>query len=322
MRRLNSGFSSTIDEFLDYRRTLGFTTEAYHCNLGGFDRFCENHYPKQDVLEKEIVFRWLDDLSQYSHNALAKKATAIRQYGKYLVATGREGYILPANYVSHKSNFAPYTFTEDELHRLFGAIDSLKRIASRDKYAPMIIPVLFRLLYTCGLRPQEGRCLKSDNINLETGEILVIQNKSRRQRIVVMSDDMLRLCRQYNAWRAKSSIGSEYFFALSHRRPFEHECLCRTLRRCWEAANPGTSPELLPRIRPYDLRHQYASSILHKWLDEGRNLNVMFPYLRAFMGHILASDTAYYIHILPEKLLRAHGVNWSKLDQIIPEVSI
>ena len=36
-----------------------------------------------------------------------------------------------------------------------------------------ILPVLFRLIYTCALRPNEGRELLAENDNLETGEILI-----------------------------------------------------------------------------------------------------------------------------------------------------
>ena len=62
--------------------------------------------------------------------------------------------------------------------------------------------------------------------------------------------------------------------------------------------------------------------MLHKWIDEGRNLYAMLPYLRAYMGHERLDDTAYYIHILPERLLSSPGVDWDRMDRIIPEVNI
>ena len=43
-------------------------------------------------------------------------------------------------------------------------------------------PVLYRLIYTCGLRPREGRELKTENINLKTGEILIVQTKKGQAR--------------------------------------------------------------------------------------------------------------------------------------------
>ena len=42
----------------------------------------------------------------------------------------------------------------------------------------------------------------------------------------------------------------------------------------------------------------------------------MLPYLRAYMGHEKFSDTAYYIHILPERLMVSPGVQWDNIDRI------
>ena len=41
----------------------------------------------------------------------------------------------------------------------------------------------------------------------------------------------------------------------------------------------------------------------------------MLPYLRAYMGHEKFSDTAYYIHILPERLMVSPGVQWDTVGR-------
>jgi hypothetical protein len=46
----------------------------------------------------------------------------------------------------------------------------------------------------------------------------------------------------------------------------------------------------------------------------------MLPYLRAYMGHEEFESTAYYIHLLPENLVRSAGINWEALNAILPEV--
>jgi len=71
----------------------------------------------------------------------------------------------------------------------------------------------------------------------------------------------------------------------------------------------------------YDLRHRYATTMLMKWLNEGANLETKLPYLSSFMGHTHFSDTAYYIHFLPEKLIRSAVIDWSRFSNLIPEVA-
>lgn len=38
------------------------------------------------------------------------------------------------------------------------------------------------------------------------------------------------------------------------------------------------------------------------------------------MGHTELSQTAYYIHLLPENLLHSKGVDWQLVNDAIPEV--
>ena len=92
--------------------------------------------------------------------------------------------------------------------------------------------------------------------------------------------------------------------------------------RCWEMANPDLDPSLLPPLRPYDFRHTFASVVLQKWINEGIDLFTMLPYLRTYMGHEHFEETAYYIHILPERLSASPAVNWDAIDAAAPEVSI
>ena len=37
------------------------------------------------------------------------------------------------------------------------------------------------------------------------------------------------------------------------------------------------------------------------------------------MGHSSLSQTAYYIHILHENLMKSRKIDWNKLNDIIPE---
>jgi hypothetical protein len=47
----------------------------------------------------------------------------------------------------------------------------------------------------------------------------------------------------------------------------------------------------------------------------------MLPYLRAYMGHDSLSETAYYIHILPENLVKTTAIDWDAFNSMLPEVN-
>jgi len=68
-----------------------------------------------------------------------------------------------------------------------------------------------------------------------------------------------------------------------------------------------------------DKTENYATRILQKWMDEGKDLYASLPYLSAYMGHSDFSETAYYIHLLPERLTQTSAIDWKRFDVLIPE---
>jgi site-specific recombinase XerD len=315
-----SHFSGHIEAFLNYREALGFSRVSYESALQNFDRYAAINHTGCEILNREIVTGWIGQQLDKSRGGAIKKATAIRQFGRYLKAVGKESYIHPEEYITKPPNtFTPYLFTDDELTRLFRAIDSLPKSES-NPLASKIPPVLFRLIYTCGLRPNEARELPRKNINLKTGEIFLEKTKRKKERIVVMSGDMLVLCRKYIDVLDSLCVESEYLFPSQDRQPHSSQLIERMLKKCWNDANPNIAADKLPNIRVYDLRHRFASAVLCNWLDEKQNLYNKLAYLQAYMGHEKISETVYYIHILPENLVKSAGIDWDAFESLIPDV--
>jgi len=302
MSKFTSRFASVIEDMLEYHTALGFSSNTLNKNFSRFDRFCTEKYPDCDTLTKELVFDWLATCAEKLNNMVSHDVSSIRQLAEYFNAVGCEAYVLPYGFYPANKHFTPYIFTDSELFALFRAIDTLT--TKCDRTESTVAPVLFRLIYTCGLRPNEGRELLRENVNLETGEIYVTNTKKKRERIVVMSSDMIKIC---NGYVRRNFLKSVYFFPRSDGNAYTSTQLDRLFKRCWIDANPGVTD--LPNVRIYDLRHRYASARLNRWLDEGRDLNAMLPYLRTHMGHNELSDTAYYIHLLPENLVKSAGVD-------------
>jgi len=310
-----SGIGLYIERLFDFRHSLGYSGITHRTALLNLDRFCAMNFPDIDNLTEPMVLGWIAEGNQ----TIYSKCLAIRLLGKYMCAVGKEAYILPEKYVSATRNFAPYIFTDEELHRLFFAID---RITPRkaEPFIHVIAPVLFRLIYTCGLRPNEGRELKCENVHLDTGEILITNTKKKKERIVVMSGDMRSLMDSYRVERSAFGQENDYWFPSVKGGPISSEFQTRTFKNAWAAANSGVSKKALPNVRVYDLRHRFASAALIRWLEKGDSLKVKLPYLREYMGHNSLKETCGYIHILPENLTRCSAIDWTGFYDILPEV--
>ena len=64
------------------------------------------------------------------------------------------------------------------------------------------------------------------------------------------------------------------------------------------------------------MRHAFASRNIIRWIDSGRDVMELLPYLSAYMGHSELTSTLYYVHLLPEKLRKSRGIDWEQLSCI------
>lgn len=308
MKGFQSQFKDKLHEYVAFRESLGFSY-SHHRYLLLFDEYCHTFYPNEVDLTRQLVHGWLKSEIKSGGKAISNKQAAIRSFAKYL---GGDAYVLAESFCKDVRSFHPNLLTDSELAAFFSAADRLKK--PRDPFFAETAGVLLRLLYTCGLRPTEVRNIKRSHIDFDTGEIFISKSKLSKDRIVVASNDMLALLKEYDGRRSSLCETTEEFFIHTNGNPITKEQLVDLVCRCWKDANPDVEPSLLPRLRPYDLRHQFASNVLHNWLDEGKNLYAQMPYLRAYMGHEDFRDTLYYVHILPERLLASANVNWEQIE--------
>ena len=313
MSDFQSVFAPLLDAMLANHTARGYKRKTYLHHLLRFDHYCCEMPCETPELTAELVHGWLETESALCN--LTGRAMAIRQFGKYLCAVGTDAYILPDKFSPSKHPKPPYIFTDGELSAIFAEIDRLEP-HKNEPYLAEILPVLFRLTYTCGLRPNESRELLRENVNLNTGEIFIINTKFRKERIVVMSDDMLAMCRQYDLRRGIFGGGNPYFFPAHSGGALTSAAVYAAFNKAWMSAG-GTKIN----VRVYDLRHRFASACLNRWLDSGENLMVMLPYLRAYMGHKRMDETAYYIHILPENLVKTSAIDWKSFNAMFPEAT-
>jgi len=318
MTVFKSSFASVFDSFLDFRTAHGFKRETHLGNLIKFDKWCLQKSLDETKLSRELVYEWIDD-DTASANDSSHRATTIRLLGKYLCAIGEDAYVLPEKYYPKKSRSIPYIFTDEELEKLFETIDILPATKS-EPFLNEIAPTLFRLTYTCGLRPNESRELLTENINIDTGEILITHTKRNKERIIVMSDEMRELACKYDRRRKIFGGASAWFFPSATGAALKTETVYSAFNKAWSNAN--FLDKYPKKVRVYDLRHRFASARLNRWLDDGENIMAMLPFLREYMGHNSISETAYYVHILPENIVKSSAVDWDKFNAMFPEVTV
>ena len=74
------------------------------------------------------------------------------------------------------------------------------------------MPLLFRMLYGCGLRISEALALLKSDVDLKDGVLHIRHGKNDRERIVPMSVSLTEECRKYAQAVHKGTTDSIPFF--------------------------------------------------------------------------------------------------------------
>lgn len=311
-----SCFANTIQGMLRFRKSLGFSESTYASELKNFDRFCAEKYPLENRLTRTLAMEWGAKTPTEKVNNHRVRLLALRQLGKYMNLQGRETYIVPMDIVEKPEVYEPYLFTDGELHSFFRTIDTIP-VSPQSSFSEYTIPVFFRIAYGCGLRPNELFNLRRCDVNLQEQYLFIYNSKTKRDRRVVMTADLTDLCRKYDKIAQQHFPDRHWFFHINSQNKSREKRFEYRLRKYWKSARLEMRLGRCPRI--YDFRHNFATKILLKWFDDGKDIMILMPYLSTYMGHIQLHSTLYYVHLFPERIRNNKSFNWNKFEVLLPE---
>jgi integrase/recombinase XerD len=200
----------------------------------------------------------------------------------------------------------PLVMSPDETKRLLAVANSLK------------VRVLLSLGYGCGLRASEVVRLKVKHIDSAQKIIRIEQSKSRKDRNVMLSPELLNLLRQW--WKARPSrhdAGTRkeerWLFPGNRRgKPMTTRQLNRLFHQAAEAAG------IKKAVTLHALRHSFATHLL----ERGTDIRV----IQALLGHDKLDTTARYTRVATGMIatikspldLLSHPRNKSKRSRKVP----
>ena len=193
-----SSFKNYIQSHVDLKQAIGYKYETDADHLKRFDQFLAENYPLATSLTKEMVLNWCNKKSYELQANQCARASILRQFGKYLDSISIEAYIIPKGYFPSEKQYVPHIYTNDELSRFFAETDKCQLLLVNFPYRHLIMPVLFRMIYTCGLRVSEARLLKVGDVDLENGILNIHHSKMDNSRLVPMSASLTEGCRHYS----------------------------------------------------------------------------------------------------------------------------
>lgn len=320
--RNNSVFAPYMMDFVEQKRALGNKYDACVEALNLFDDFCVKNDVIKVELSEELLQKWSQPRPNENSTTQYIRVSYIQMFSKFLHNNG-----INAPYSFHplprvSKAFIPYIFSHSEIERLIATIDAQNATPSNNA-APvryLVQPVLFRVLYGCGLRINEALKLKTEDVDLENGVLLIREAKGGRDRLTVMSDSLTHVCRAYRADMAKMAFESEYFFPCRDHGYYDSSTIYADFRKYLLLSGiPHRGRGKGPRL--HDLRHTFAVHVLDAWASQGRDLYTCLPILQTYLGHTRLTATEKYLRLVSESYSQVTEQFDSKFGSVFPEVS-
>lgn len=288
--------SNALERFIAEKRGMGNTYNAQARALFRFDKFTLNYICDKDVLSKELVEAWICKTPNESPNNQKLRVWLLQQLSRFMQRYGYEAYI-PLSDIAKKSigTYVPYIYNDTELAELFHQADLCKfQIQSPNKH--LIIPLLLRILYGCGLRISEALNLKVKDIDLENGLLSIYGAKFDNDRLVPMATSLTERCRIYFRQVHSFSDPSAVFLPTPDNGVYKAQVIYREFRKLlWQAGISHGGKGHGPRI--HDLRHAFSVHCLRSWVLSGVDISAAMPLLSAYLGHSNLQGTQHYLRL-------------------------
>jgi integrase/recombinase XerD len=226
-------------------------------------------------------------------STLRRNQLALGQLVKHAQGVGWDTYTPAPTTRVRVRHQPPYVLTDDEVRRLFAAIDSQPMSSYSNK--AMVDPVLFRVLYDAGLRVSEALNLTLPDVDTRAGTLRIRDSKNGEGRTVPITGRLTATLDAYTTAAHPAPEHSDYvFYSRAAGRPINQATLYTRFRGY--LADAGI-PHFTGGPHPHSLRHGFAVANLRRWAAGGADLAAMLPYLACYMGHADLRGTQYYLRL-------------------------
>lgn len=278
----NSIFAGEIKGFISEKQAVGYKYSKGTSLLKIFDDYVSRCSITIPILTKEIVLDWTERIADESKSTQQGRISIMRGLAEYMTRMGKSAYVYPKGMDSiDRYSYIPYIFSEKEISTIFKASDNYAK-SNTSPYRHLILPLIIRMLYCCGLRVSEATGLTIADVNFFDGTIYIKGAKFGKERLIPMSDNLTQRCRDYH-WQVLAGKSYDaYFFPSPYRGYYDNNTVYGHFRKImWQAgiSHTGKGPRL------HDLRHTFAVHCLKRWVLCGKDITNCLPYLSAYLGH-------------------------------------
>ena len=284
-----------IREYIGFKRNLGYAFRTEY-TFRMFDNFTIENGATTVGLTKELAEKWAAKRANESDITRYKRVNEVINFSIYINNLGYQSYI-PRQARYCQTTFIPYIFSNEKLKSFFAACERIEVYGnSTIKY---VLPVIFRVIYGCGLRANEALSLKCADVFIDKKYIIIREPKNGHDRMLPISKSLADICALYQKQKLSNHTMEDYFFTQKNMRKYAVNTLYRWFRIIlWKAGISNGGWGIGPRV--HDLRHSFSVHSLESMSRSGLDLYYSLPILSNYLGHKSLETTDKYVRLTSE----------------------
>ena len=293
-----------INKFLDYisveKRYSQNTLVSYKKDLEDLLLFISETEGTEDLkkVDKKIIRNFIVSLSEkkIQKRSINRKLSSLRSFYLYLLKIG-EIQVSPLETIPSLKFYAEkqIPISEEEMEDLGEILES----DSGNSLEKLIIETL----YQTGMRKSELCNILLEQVDFSKSEIS-IKGKGNKQRVVPISENLLKQMREYMVIRKPNEDSGIYFFVRENGKKLSEKFVYSVVNRYLSLIT------LKKKKSPHILRHSFATHVLNNGAEISK--------VKKILGHSSLASTQVYTNGNIEQLKRvfnqAHPRAYKKED--------
>ncbi|MBW1784398.1 MAG: tyrosine-type recombinase/integrase [Deltaproteobacteria bacterium] len=308
MKRFESFMARELEEYVAYRKHLGYAKKGLRTSLTAFDLYLKEHNADWDAMQPSFFLQLRTTINNQP-NTVNGFFSGIRSFFDFLMRKGTCDHN-PVEDIPPlpQKHFIPFVFSPEETDQLLRAICKRLRKTQKHFLRDVSIYLAILLMARCGMRISEPLRLLRAHYRADDGTLYIEKTKFRKDRLIPVPKAVIKEIENYLSMRRSLMPHDEnpYLLVGNHQKGLKGHQVRDVFHQAVSDIGLQRSKQAIGNVTfgypiPHSLRHAFAINTLKQIKERGESTQYALPVLAAYMGHRKYHYTHAYLKVADAK---------------------